>query len=371
VLTWADATARAATVPGFVGQLGTEQETQTVWIAQSTSVGDWEPFAKRFTNRLVIGLVSDAGSPGAAQTEAAYALNQWEPDAVLFAGDNNYSGASNYASDWAAFADWIDQGKAYPALGNHDVDVDGWYTRHASKFPYLPGNKRYYTKTLGDGLVDLFVLHSGRNSVFDLVEVDGNSVGSVQHAWFVEQLAASRARWKIAVFHHPPVTINEDTESRIEPNMGWPELAQMDLICCGHNHLLELVKYRNVMLATLGAVVSATATAAAVLQGGTAGDALVWADDENKGLGRIVATQEKLTLEVWSASGDVFDYGGAQRLLHVRDVRDFQTAPRILENYILFTPDDSLPATSSGDTYVCTLNAPTRLRRHLGQQYHN
>jgi predicted phosphodiesterase len=359
VLTWADETARAAVVPAYAGQLGTEQETQTVWIAQSTSVGDWEPFAKRFTNRLVIGLLADAGSPGAGQTAAALALEEWEPDAVIFAGDNNYSGAENYDSDWAAFEDWIDAGKAFPALGNHDVDEDGWQTRHAAKFPYLPGNKRYYVKTLRDGLVDLFVLHSGRDSVFDLVEPDGNDVDSAQHAWFVEQLAASRARWKIAVFHHPPVTINEDTESRIEPNMAWPELAQMDLICCGHNHLLELVKYQNVLLATMGAVVNTAATAGGVLQGGSYDDQVVWADDENTGLARIVASEEKLTVEVWNAKE--FSYGSDRRLLHIRDVRDFSKAPWFRESFTILPPDVEADLTAT-DFYVHTLPAAMMLR---------
>jgi hypothetical protein len=139
---------------------------------------------------LVIGLLADAGTPGDPQTAAALALDEWEVDAVLFAGDNNYSGAGSYDTDWAAFLDYINAGVAYPALGNHDVDEDGWQTRLNTKFPYLPGNRRYYTVTLGDGLVDLFVLNSGYNSTFDLLETDGNTVGSVQHAWFVAQLAA-------------------------------------------------------------------------------------------------------------------------------------------------------------------------------------
>jgi hypothetical protein len=45
--TWLNAAARAAVVPAMVGQLGVERATQTIWIAQSTTAGDWEEFAKR------------------------------------------------------------------------------------------------------------------------------------------------------------------------------------------------------------------------------------------------------------------------------------------------------------------------------------
>jgi hypothetical protein len=167
---WLNAAARATKRPAKVGQIGVETSTQTLWISQSTTPGDWTEFQPRHSNRLVIGLTADSGQPCAAQTAAANLFATWEVDAAIFAGDNSYNGSGGYTADWAAFASLISASKAFPALGNHDLDVTTWQSLHAAKFPYLPGNGRYYTKTLGSGLVDLFVLNSGVNSVGDLIE---------------------------------------------------------------------------------------------------------------------------------------------------------------------------------------------------------
>lgn len=317
--TWTNAAARAAKKPQKIGQIGVETSTQTVWIAQSTTTGDWTEFQPRYSNRVVIGLLADTGQPCAAQTAAAALLTTWEVDAAIFAGDNNYNGAAGYTADWAAFASIIADAKAYPALGNHDLDTVGYAALHAAKFPYLPGNKRYYTKTLGGGLVDLFVLNSGVDSAGDLLEADGNTVGSTQHTWFVAALAASKARWKIAVFHYPPITLNPG-ETRTLPAMAWPELKQMDLVCCGHTHVLEVLKWEDVMLVNLSASIDTAGTIDATLQDGGDADAWLWANEEKQAIGRIVASEQRLTVEVW----DINLPYGANRLLHIRDAREFQ-----------------------------------------------
>jgi hypothetical protein len=111
------------------------------------------------------------------------------------------------------------------------------------------------------------------------------------------------------------------------------------------------------MLATMGAIANVNATAAATLQGGEVDDCSVWVDDENRGLARIVASQERLTIEVWSCNGD--DYGTDRRLLHVRDCRDFIRPPRIVEGFRVYA-DDATPTGS--DVYVTRLLVPTILR---------
>lgn len=348
VAIWADATARGAKKPARSGQLGVEISTQTVWIAQSTTTGDWEEFAKRYSNKLVIGLIADGGDPGDYQSAAADALTDWDVDAVIFAGDNNYNGAAAYDTDWAAFLAFINAGTAYPALGNHDMDEAGWETRLATKFPYLPNNRRYYNVELGDGLVELFVLNSGRDSLWDLVEEDGNDVGSVQHAWFVEALAASKARWKIAVFHHPPASLSGDLTNEIEPNMAWPELGQCHLVCCGHSHLLEILKWKDTQLVNLSALVRVDGGVAATIQGGEVADSPLWANETQRALGRIVASQDKLTVEVWALD---LPYGG-RRLLHARDARNLSRVPLSTETYSPFNTDVTI---STGTRFVTQL----------------
>lgn len=343
VLSWLDAAARAGVTPTRVGQLGVERATQTIWISQATTAGAWEEYGRRRADRLVLGLVADGG---ATQREAiAEALAEWEVDAVLFSGDNDPDGDG----DWGPFESYIDNAAAFPALGNRDVDDELWQTAHALKFDaYLRDNPRYYHRILGEGLVDLFVLHSGRDSIWEPVEPDGNAVGSSQHDWFVQALARSRARWKIALFHHPPATISDNTDQIIEPAMDWPELAQMDLICCGHAQLLEMLRWRDTLLVSVSAPTPVGGSAAVTLQGGGPVDHALWADDLHTGVGRIVASAEKLTVEVWAVGGTYY----GRRLLHVREARDFSTAPPLTETYTLCR--GSYPAATY---YVCTLPA--------------
>lgn len=353
-LTWLDATARAAVLPIFAGQVGIERETLTLWIAQSATVGDWEEFQPRRTNQIVLGFTSDAGDPTDEQDDVAALFADWGVDYALFAGDNNYNGAAGFTADWAAFADFIAAGTAYPALGNHDMDETGWEARYLAKFPYLP-RQRYYTVTLGDGLVDLFVLNSGRNTDWDLTEEDGNDVDSVQHAWFVAALAASKARWKIVMFHHPPLSLTDDLSGRIEPEMDWPEFSQVDLILCGHVHMTEGLKFKNVALWNMSSVGRTSGTAGAFLQGGSHSDTSLWAEDETACCGRIVASEEKLTIEVWSLETV---YG---RVLHTRDARDFIRAPRIVETFQVLPFQTALPE-GPEILYVTTTALPMILR---------
>jgi hypothetical protein len=90
---WLNAAARATKRPAKVGQIGVETSTQTLWISQSTTPGDWSEFQPRHSNRLVIGMTADSGQPCAAQTAAANLFATWEVDAAIFAGDNSYNGA--------------------------------------------------------------------------------------------------------------------------------------------------------------------------------------------------------------------------------------------------------------------------------------
>lgn len=355
VATWANGDARGGIRPRWTGQLGVERENGSVWIGQSTTPGDWQEFRPRRTDHLTLGVVADGGLRNSYQTGIASLLASWQPDAVLFAGDNNYSGAAGYANDWLAFQPFISGGKAFPALGNHDLDVPGYEALHNAKFPYLtpPGEqRRYYTVTLGDGLVDLFVLNSGLDSIGDLIEPDGNDAESDQHEWFVSQLAKSKARWKIAMFHHPPATL-VDGDDRVSPEMNWPEFEQMDLIICGHTHALELLKWKNTMLLNASASVQPSRPVEAMLQGVDLATAWpLWADDENRGLARIVASQERLEVEVWRTDG---------ALLHARSFDDFSARPCNQEHYKVLPSNQTIAVLDH--EYISTVAAPSMLRR--------
>lgn len=258
VATWANAAARGAVVPRRVGQLGVQIDTDSVWIAQSTAVGDWQEFQPRGANmssRLVIAFSADTGFPGDKQQALINLFTYWNPDIVALAGDLSYSaGAVGFNSDMAAFQDFIDAGKVYVVPGNHDNDEPAKMAAYAALFEYLPGNKRYYMQSFGDGLLDLFALHDGLNSAEVNTEPDGNTIGSVQHQWFAAAIRASTARWKIVMVHRPPTTGIAGSD-RYNTLIDWPELALADGILCGHGHTSEHIAFRGIPLLNSSACV--------------------------------------------------------------------------------------------------------------------
>jgi 3',5'-cyclic AMP phosphodiesterase CpdA len=127
--------------------------------------------------------------------------------------------------DWADFRESTRELRAktayLPAPGNHDVSD---HRRFEKEFGL---EKSYYEKRIGD--VHLFLLDS--NGYFREPE---------PLAWLEEKAAASDARHKIAVFHHPPFSIDTwgDFETRAIRERLHPVLVRLKFCAafCGHNH---------------------------------------------------------------------------------------------------------------------------------------
>lgn len=293
VPTWANDAARATVKPARTGQLAFQRDTRGIYFARSTNVGDWQLWTGPITGqRLVIGLTSDQGVPDANATAVAARLTEWNCDAVIFGGDNRYD-PHTFAAAWAPFSSFISSQKALAALGNHDT-AD--WAAHASQFAYNGGNGRYFRRSLGNGLLDVFVLHSGRDSSWNVVEPDGNTVGSVQHQWFVAQLALSTARWKVVVLHHPPVTSCADA-NRADTNLDWPEFAQVDALICGHVHLSEWLTCRGVPVINVsGGVLTDRSPSPTLALAGVAPSQsdLLWAEDDRRLVGRMEVTPQAI-----------------------------------------------------------------------------
>lgn len=257
VMSFADALARTWTPARRVGQLAVQLSDDTIWISQSTFPGDWQEFkpasaAPVSPKRLTVAIWSDAGTPGAAQNALISTVNSWAPDIKLAGGDNTYAPAT-YAAAHAAFGSLLTQ---LEVLGNHDVD---YWLNHEASFSHIPvnyeGHRRYWNVRYGN-LFSVYGLHSGLDSSGNLVEIDGNTVGSTQHDWFVRELATDECRWKIAVFHHPPFTPSDEA-NRVCVAMDWPELDQMSAIFTGHDHIPWKGTFRGVpIFAVSGGVIS-------------------------------------------------------------------------------------------------------------------
>ncbi len=191
------------------------------------------------TQFAVIGDYGDAGRPAA---DVAEMVNQWQPDFIVTLGDNNYpNGAAGTIDEnigryfsrhihpyKGQYGTGAAANRFYPALGNHD-----WRTAGAA--PYLdyftlPGNERYYDIVQGN--LHLFILDSNRE------EPDGRAADSVQAQWLSARMAASGARWKIVVLHHPPYSSGRKHGS--QPVVQWDFAALgADAVLAGHEHLYE------------------------------------------------------------------------------------------------------------------------------------
>jgi hypothetical protein len=96
----------------------------------------------------------------------------------------------------------------------------------------MPG--RYYTRTLGDGEVQLFFL-------------DSNRITGTQTAWLEQQLSESAATWKIAVFHHPPYTCGGHLGNAVVARRWVPLFEEygVQLVLSGHDHNYQRFASRN------------------------------------------------------------------------------------------------------------------------------
>src|SRR5262249_6857955 len=120
-----------------------------------------------------------AGAMASARSRLPY-------DLVLMLGDNLYGGWSPKAAldrFERPYKPLLEAGvQFYASLGNHDDAGERTYG------PFHRSGERYYTFSRAN--VHFFAL-------------DSSYVDRPQLAWLERQLQASKARWKIAFFHHP------------------------------------------------------------------------------------------------------------------------------------------------------------------------
>lgn len=182
-------------------------------------------------------------------------INNGNVDRLILLGN---SVATSYALSVGSWYSKLKQGNSiYPILGNQDWDLDGG----GEYFSYF-NVPSYYKKTIGN--TDFFMLDSGWNSMYDLVEPDGNtegtltlkeptccglgyerSGGSVQWQWFVDQVMASTAKFKVVCIHHPPWSSNNVEWGRSPEISKWGshvtlqweafKLLGIDLVLSSHD----------------------------------------------------------------------------------------------------------------------------------------
>jgi tartrate-resistant acid phosphatase type 5 len=170
--------------------------------------------------------VGDFGVGGNTQRQFGEAVRRFEArnpaDYLVTLGDNDYTGSPPiFLANWEESFGWAESEGLSVAgvLGNHDVAVQrGRYQYEALNMP-----RRYYRRAFGG--VELYLLDSTR-------------VDAAQTAWLRRALVGSRARWRIAVFHHPPFTCGKHSPHG-EVLARWVPLFErhrVRLVLSGHDH---------------------------------------------------------------------------------------------------------------------------------------
>jgi 3',5'-cyclic AMP phosphodiesterase CpdA len=175
-----------------------------------------------------VGIIAfgDFGVGGDTQRSFGAAVRRFEarnPARYLVAlGDNDYTeNPEAFHGNWeASFGWWRRAGvKVAGVLGNHDVRVDGG--RYVFDELQMPG--RYYRRVVGG--LELYLL-------------DSNDVDDAQTAWLRRTLSRSRARWRIAAFHHPAYTCGNYNSHEAVVKRWVPlfERYRVSLVLSAHDH---------------------------------------------------------------------------------------------------------------------------------------
>lgn len=214
-------------------------------VSKSLSPSETKTFPP-MTDGLRLAVIGDFGQPGRPERSVANMVKSWNVDAVVTVGDNIYPRGQQQDYEKAVYHyySWmIDRGYFFPALGNHDWGYP-WEESFKSNeiplllsLPYLPDNGRYYSVTLGENLVQIFIIDS------DVREPDGRTTDSVQGQWLKSQIAMSTATYKLVFLHEPPYSscLFGDVKEMQWPFQEWGA----DAVFVGHCHFYERIMKGN------------------------------------------------------------------------------------------------------------------------------
>ena len=195
-------------------------------------------FCSPVNDKIRFAVIGDWGTGDRDQIGIArqmFASHQRTPfDFVISAGDNVYpNGSGKYFGRHfeEPFASLLrDHVKFYTVLGNHDVDAGRHDQCQYSLFNM--GGQNYYKLERGNGMVEFFML-------------DSNDFDATQSTWLENSLRDSKAKWKIAVFHHPIYSSGKmhgsatGLRKRLEPLFT---RYRVNVAFSGHDHIYERTK---------------------------------------------------------------------------------------------------------------------------------
>ena len=197
-------------------------------------------FCSPVNDKIRFAVIGDWGTGDQNQFGIAsqmLAAHQRSPfDFIISAGDNVYpNGSGRYFARHfeEPFSSLLkDRVKFYSVLGNHDVDAGRQDQRQYPLFNM--GGENYYKIERGNGMADFFML-------------DSTDFGATQANWLESSLRESKAKWKIAVFHHPIYSSGQHGSAiglrkRLEPLFT---RYGVNVAFSGHDHIYERTKLQQ------------------------------------------------------------------------------------------------------------------------------
>ncbi|HET9372193.1 MAG TPA: metallophosphoesterase [Vicinamibacterales bacterium] len=185
---------------------------------------------------LRFAVMGDVGRGDRAQYDTANEMARWrdrfEFQFVLMLGDNNYGPGSpeEYAARFERpYKALLDAGVTfYAVLGNHDPPDQQHYA------PYNMHGDRYYTFTRAEGAL--------KTRQVQFFAIDTVTLDRAQLSWLDREMAASRADWKIAFFHHPLYTSGRYGVTALRMRHALEPIFVrngLDVALAGHEHFYE------------------------------------------------------------------------------------------------------------------------------------
>src|SRR5215470_4857359 len=265
------------------------------WCAWAQEANLRLPLEPRSVRFAVIG---DSGTGEHAQYEVAERMELYRQkvhfDFVIMLGDNIYGGhrAHDYKKKFELpYHTLLDAGvKFYASLGNHDDPDERLYK------PFNMGGQRYYTFNKGDA--QFFVL-------------DSNYMDPTQLSWVEENLQKSKAKWKIAYFHHPLYsngrTHGPDLDLRTRLRPLFQEYG-VNAVFSGHEHVYERVRPEDsiyyFILGNSGKLMTHDFRSSDGMEKGF---------DTDQSFMLVEIADDKLYFQTISRRGQTIDYGSVDR----------------------------------------------------------
>lgn len=197
-------------------------------------------------SRAVIGVIGDMGSGGPLEKENVKRMAERGVELILTVGDNSYPHGAPEEYDpkfFRPFSPLLTSATIYPSLGDHEYHTPG-AAGYLDAF-FLPedgpGGERFYSFDWGDvhvTVLDTQCLDPSPNSGGD-EPVPPECAQMVE--WFEQDVANSRAPWKLVAMHRQAVASGKYGYSKPVAKALIPIFEEhgVDVVFQGHTHFYE------------------------------------------------------------------------------------------------------------------------------------